>query len=389
MTELFKKIFIKNYKDIDNPEVRSRYGKSAGILGIIANVFLFAIKLFAGIITGSISIIADAINNLTDFITSIITLVGFKLSNAPADKEHPFGHARIEYITALIVSIFILTIGIEVGRTGVDKIINGSDANFTTTACIILGISILTKLFLSIIFKGLGKSINSEALFAMSQDSRNDTFSTSLILVSAILSIKFNLYIDGYLSVAIAILIIISAISLIKSTISPLLGEPPKKKFIKEIEQKILAYDGIMGIHDLVVHNYGPLKTFASVHIEVDAKVDVMISHELSDNIERDFNKNLNIFLVCHLDPIVTDDEETNMLKKHITNTLTSFDERLNLHDFRLVHGVNHSNIIFDVVIPYETKYDENSIKYLVDEELKKFDKKYFAVIEFDKSFCE
>lgn len=388
MSKLFKKLFIKNYQDVDNPNVRASYGKSAGILGIIANVFLFAIKLFAGIITGSIAIIADAINNLTDFLTSIITLVGFKLSNAPADKEHPFGHARIEYITALLVSIFILTIGIEVGRTGIDKIINGSNTTFTITACIILAVSILTKLLLSIIFKDLGKSINSEALFAMSQDSRNDTISTFIILLSAIVSMKFNIYIDGYLSVAIAILIIISAISLIKSTISPLLGEPPKKEFIQQIEKKILSYDGIMGIHDLVVHNYGPLKTFATVHIEVDAKVDVMISHELSDNIERDFSKELNVFLVCHLDPIVTDDEETNMLKERITKLLIGFDNRLNLHDFRLVHGVNHSNIIFDVLIPYDTKYDEESIKYLVDEELKKYNKKYFAVIEFDRSFC-
>lgn len=388
MSKLFKKLFIKNYQDVENPNVRASYGKSAGILGIIANVFLFAIKLFAGIITGSIAIIADAINNLTDFLTSIITLVGFKLSNAPADKEHPFGHARIEYITALLVSIFILTIGIEVGRTGIDKIINGSNTTFTITACIILAVSILTKLLLSIIFKDLGKSINSEALFAMSQDSRNDTISTFIILLSAIVSMKFNIYIDGYLSVAIAILIIISAISLIKSTISPLLGEPPKKEFIQQIEKKILSYDGIMGIHDLVVHNYGPLKTFATVHIEVDAKVDVMISHELSDNIERDFSKELNVFLVCHLDPIVTDDEETNMLKERITKLLINFDNRLNLHDFRLVHGVNHSNIIFDVLIPYDTKYDEDSIKYLVDEELKKYNKKYFAVIEFDRSFC-
>lgn len=388
MSKLFKKLFIKNYQDVENPNVRASYGKSAGILGIIANVFLFAIKLFAGIITGSIAIIADAINNLTDFLTSIITLVGFKLSNAPADKEHPFGHARIEYITALLVSIFILTIGIEVGRTGIDKIINGSNTTFTITACIILAVSILTKLLLSIIFKDLGKSINSEALFAMSQDSRNDTISTFIILLSAIVSMKFNIYIDGYLSVAIAILIIISAISLIKSTISPLLGEPPKKEFIQQIEKKILSYDGIMGIHDLVVHNYGPLKTFATVHIEVDAKVDVMISHELSDNIERDFSKELNVFLVCHLDPIVTDDEETNMLKERITKLLISFDNRLNLHDFRLVHGVNHSNIIFDVLIPYDTKYDEDSIRFLVDEELKKYNKKYFAVIEFDRSFC-
>lgn len=389
MTTLFKKLFIKNYKDVDNPAVRANYGKSAGILGIVSNAFLFIIKILAGIFSGSVAVIADAINNLSDFVTSIITLVGFKLSSMPADKEHPYGHARIEYVTALIVSIVILVIGVEVGKAGFEKIIDGSKTNFEIWTCLVLGLALIIKLCLSIIFKGLGKSISSKALLAMSDDSRNDTISTLIILASAIISMVFDLPIDGYLSILVALFIIISAFSLIKSTIDPLLGTSPDKEFIDKIEKEILNFEGIMGIHDLVIHNYGPLKTFATVHIEVDSKVDVMLSHELSDNIERYFQKSLNIFLVCHLDPIATDDEETNMLKERITTCLTNFDNNLKLHDFRVVHGIEHSNVIFDVVLSFNAKYNENDVKQIVNNELDTFDKKYYAVIEFDRDFNE
>ena len=387
MTELFKKLFIKNYKDTENPTVRARYGVCAGILGIISNVLLFAVKLFADIISGSVAIVADAINNLSDFMTSIVTLVGFKLSSRPADKEHPFGHARIEYVTGLIVSIIILTIGIEIGRASIEKIISASATEFSITTCIILGSAILVKLLLAIIYKGLGKSINSEALFGMSQDSRNDTISTSIILISSIISMQFGISLDGYLGIFVALLIILSAISLVKNTIDPLLGTPPEKDFVKKIEHKIKEYPGILGIHDLVVHNYGPLKTFATVHIEVDARVDIMISHDLADNIERDFARDMNVHLVCHLDPLASDDEETNLLRANMKELLTNFDNKLSLHDFRVVQGIDHTNIIFDVVMPYGVKYTQQTIKDLVAEELKKYPKKYYAVIEFDSDF--
>lgn len=387
MITLFKKLFIKNYQDTTNPLVRARYGTAAGALGIVANIILFAGKFVAGLLSGSVAVIADAINNLSDFMTSIITLIGFKLSGKPADKEHPYGHARIEYITGLIVAFVILYIGIEVGKTAIDKIIAPSPTDFSLVTCIILGSAIIIKLFLAVIFKNLGKSINSDTLIAMSTDSRNDVISTLVVLVSAVIAIVFNVALDGYLGACVAIFIIISAIKLIKETIDPLVGTPPEKDLVKKVETKIRSYPQILGIHDLVIHNYGPSKIFATVHIEVDAQEDVMVSHELSDNIERDFFNEMNIFLVCHLDPIAVSDPETNELKHKITTLLKDFDNTLTLHDFRIVQGAHHTNIIFDVVMQFGSKHTESEIKELVKKELSTYDKKYFAVIEFDRDY--
>jgi cation diffusion facilitator family transporter len=387
MTTLFKKLFIKDYKNTEDPKVRARYGVSAGILGIVSNVILFIGKLFAGLISGSVAIVADAINNLSDSMTSVITLAGFKLSNRPADKEHPFGHARFEYITALIVAFIILTIGVEVGRAGVEKIISGETATFSIVSCIILGVAILVKLCLSFIYNGLGKSINSTALIAMSKDSRNDTVSTLVVLASSIVSLVWGISLDGYLAILVALFIIISAIGLIKETIDPLLGKPPEKEQVKEIETKLKSYEGVLGIHDLVVHSYGPLQTFATVHIEVDSGVDVTISHDLLDNIERDFAKELSVHLTCHLDPLAINDPETNELRKGIHDLIKGLDENLNTHDFRVVQGVSHTNVIFDVVMPFGAKYTEEDIKTLVGNYLKTYKKTYYAVIEFDRDF--
>jgi len=387
MTKLFKKLFIKNYQDVENPAVRIAYGISAGVLGIVANVFLFAIKLLAGILSGSIAVIADAINNLSDFITSIVTLVGFKLAGRPADKEHPFGHERIEYITSLIVACVILFIGIETGRSAIDKIISASPTNFSLTTCIILGVAILIKFCLAIIFHGLGKSINSDALYAMSTDSRNDVISTLVILACAIVGITTNLSLDGYLGIAVSLLVIISAIKLIKETIDPLVGTTPDKEFIDKIKDTIKSYDGVLDIHDLIIHSYGPTKTFASVHIEVDSAVDVMISHDLADNIERDFYNNLKVLLVCHLDPVCLTDTETLVLKEELNKLLRDFCPDLSMHDFRVVIGNSHTNVIFDVVIPYNSKVKESDVTDLVNKKLATYDKKYYAVIEFDKNY--
>lgn len=387
MTSLFKKLFIKDYKNVEDPKVRARYGVSAGILGIITNILLFIGKLFAGILSGSVAIIADAVNNLSDSMTSVITLFGFKLSNRPADKEHPFGHARFEYITALIVAFVILTIGVEVGRAGIEKIISGSTTEFSIITIIILGVAILFKIMLAVIYNGLGKSIDSGALIAMSKDSRNDIISTGVVLACSVFTLLTGVVIDGYLAILVALFIIISAIGLIKETIHPLLGKPPEKELVCAIEEKLKSYEGVLGIHDLVVHNYGPLQTFATVHIEVDAEVNIMISHDLADNIERDFAKDMNINLVCHLDPLAVGDPETMQLKESVHNLLKEFDENLNMHDFRVVQGIHHTNIIFDVVLPFDAPYGEQDIKNLVENHLKGYEKLYFAVIEFDRDF--
>lgn len=387
MSELFKKLFIKNYKDTTNPEVRTKYGTASGILGICANALLFGLKLFAGILSFSIAVIADAINNLSDFLTSVITLIGFRLSSRPADKEHPYGHARIEYVTALVVAFLILMIGIETARGSIDKIISATPTDFSIITCIILGASILVKLMLSRIFHTLGNDINSEALHAMSTDSRNDVISTFVVLICAIIGMTTNISLDGYLGIAVSLFVIYSAINLIKETINPLLGVPPERDFVEKIEKKLKSYDGILDIHDLVVHNYGPTKTFATVHIEVDSKVDIMTSHDLSDNIERDFYKEMGIILVCHLDPVVTGDEETNMLKNDLISVLKNLDTNLSLHDFRVVKGFTHTNVIFDVVMPFDASYSQEQVKEIVNKKLQTYEKKYYAVIEFDTNF--
>ncbi len=387
MTNLFKKLFIKDYQNVTDPTVRRRYGTASGILGIVANALLFSLKLFAGIISGSIAVIADAINNLSDFMTSFITLIGFRISGRPADKEHPYGHARIEYITGLIVAFFVLFIGIETGRASIDKIVSGAETDFALLTCIILGAGIIVKLLLSRIFKGLGDSIDSDALRAMSTDSRNDVVSTLVVLVCAIIGMTTGLSLDGYLGILVSVFVIYSAINLIRETINPLVGMPPEKEFVQKIENKLKSYDGILDIHDLVVHNYGPTKTFATVHIEVDSSVDIMESHDLSDNIERDFMKELGILLVCHLDPVAVNDPETKFLKDELSATLKSVNPELSLHDFRVVCGISHTNVIFDVVLPFGIECEESEIKKAVYEKLADYDKKYYAVIEFDRNY--
>ena len=387
MSELFKRLFIKNYDDVTNPKVRERYGTSAGVLGIIGNVILFCAKLVVGLLSMSIAVVADAINNLSDFMTSIITLIGFKLAGRPADKEHPYGHSRIEYVTGFIIAFVILFLGIEIGRNAIDKIITASPTDFSIVTCVILALSIVVKLCLSIIFKGLAKSINSDTLHAMSTDSRNDVISTAVVLLSAILALCLGIQIDGYLGVIVALFIIYSAIKLIKETVNTLIGTPPDKEFVDCVVEKLKSYPEVLDIHDLVIHNYGPLKTFASVHIEVDARVDIMISHELADNIERDFIKNMNVMMVCHLDPVAIGDPETDKLRTLMADTLKRLDERLTLHDLRIVHAVSFSNVIFDVVLPFDCNYTEYDVKQEVSKALKTLSKPYFAVIEFDKNY--
>lgn len=387
MVKMFKKLFIKNYENVENPVVRAAYGVAAGVLGIIANAFLFVVKLFAGILSGSVAVVADAINNLSDFMTSIITLFGFKMSGRPADKEHPFGHARIEYVTSLIVACVIFFIGIETGRAAIEKIITVSETDFSILTCVILGVSVIVKLCLSFIYKGLGKAINSDALYAMSADSRNDVISTGVVLICAIISMVLGVSVDGYLGVLVSLLVIISAIGLIKGTIDPLIGTPTDKNLIKKIQDKLKSYPAVLDIHDLIVHSYGPTKIFATVHIEVDSEVDVMVSHDLADNIERDFFKDMNILLVCHLDPVKLSDPETNILKNDLTELLHAYNPALSLHDFRVVVGVSHTNVIFDVVIPFDLQNAERDIINLVNDKLASYGKKYYAIIEFDKCY--
>lgn len=385
---LFKK-FVKNYEDVKNPEVRDSYGKLAGIVGIISNTVLCLMKIIIGWISGSIAIIADAINNLADASSSVITLVGFKLASAPEDEEHPYGHARIEYLAGMAVSVMIILVGVELGKSSFDKILHPSPLEFSWTIVIVLLLAIAIKIWQALFNISAGKKINSLALIATGTDSRNDVISTSVVLLGVLAGYFFDIHIDGYLGLAVAIFILWSGISLVKETISPLLGEAPDPDLVNRIEESAMDFEGVLGIHDLVVHNYGPGKIFASIHIEVDSSVDVMISHDLIDNIEKQLSKDLNILLTAHMDPVNTQDPNREPLCRLIESTLRETDGALSFHDLRIVPGATHTNVIFDVVISPECRGKQDEIRAALEQQISQFNPKFCSVIEFDTSYVK
>lgn len=386
MRKLLARIFIKDYQEYSNPKVRSAYGTLSGIVGIVTNIFLCVIKIVTGFFAGSISIIADGINNLSDAGSSIITLIGFKISSMPADDEHPFGHERMEYITGLIVSFIIILIGVSLFKSSIDKIINPEDIDLGIYTFIVLGISVLVKIWQWSFYRTNGKLINSTALIATSSDSINDAISTGAVLLAMIISKIFTINLDSYMGLVVSLFIIISGVKLVKETISPLIGEAPSKEFVKEVVDKIKAHEGVLGIHDLVFHSYGPLKTFITAHVEVDSQVDVLVSHDMIDNIEQEF-RDEKINLVIHMDPIDTTDTETVELRKKIGEIVHSIDENLNYHDFRMVKGFTHTNLIFDVVVPNKFKLTNEQLLNEIIVRVKEIDEKYNVVITFDNNY--
>lgn len=387
MTTLLIKIFIRNYNDISNNEVRERYGKFASIIGLITNIILFCIKIAIGVFSNSVSIMADAINNLSDSGSSVVTLVGFKISGKPADKEHPYGHARMEYIAGLIVSFIILFLGIQLGRTSFDKIIHPQQINFSIIVIIILVISILIKLWQCLFYAKIGKIIHSITLTATSIDSRNDIIATSAVLLATIITRLTGFNLDGYMGIVVAVFILISGVKLVKDTTSPLLGMAPNQELVDEIYKKILSYEHILGLHDLTVHSYGENECFASVHCEVDARQDIMISHDIIDNIERDFLRDFGIHLVVHLDPIITDDERTNKLKEDVKQIIKQILPEITIHDFRVVWGVSHTNLIFDIVVPVGFKQADCDLVKQIEHEVKKINEAFNIVITVDHNY--
>ena len=387
MINFIIKKFIKNYENVNEPKVRESYGVTASITGIIANTLLSAGKILTGIIFNSISVTADGVNNLSDAASSVITLIGFKISSKPADKDHPFGHARMEYLTGLILGIAVLLVGVELIKSSFNKIINPSKTIFSMEMIIVLSISVLTKLWLSLFYKKLGDKISSAPLKASSIDSRNDVISTIVVLLSLLISEFTGYEVDGYVGVLVALFILYSGFDILRDILNPLLGEMPNVEFIESIENKILSYNGIVNIHVLVVHNYGPNRHFASVHAEVDATEDILKSHDLIDNIERDFAKELNINLVIHLDPIITDDEEINELRNMTDKIVKSIDERFSMHDFRVVKGETHTNLIFDVVVPVDYDIKSSKLVDLIEKKVQNQNETYFAVVTVDKNY--
>lgn len=392
MVEILRRIFIKNYKDVENQKVRTEHGKLAAAFGIFSNIILFAIKLVAGFLSSSISIITDSINNLSDFANSTITLIGFKISGKPADKEHPFGHERIEYITGLIVSCIIVALAVLLLYQSIDKIISGTpvDSTWFVLSVIILGISVFLKLLQAYFNFKMSKIINSVALKATALDSLTDSIATTLLLVSAVLSKLFGWNLDGYMGCLVSLFVGYAGFKMIKETSSPLVGEASNYEDVVKIVKEIESYEGVLGIHDLVAHNYGPTKIFMTVHVEVDACVDVMKSHELIDQIEIDIRNKYGIELTIHLDPIDLSNPETKRLKEKARAVLKEIDETFTLHDFRVVHGEKHSNVLFDVVVPFEATIKEEEIKSLLTKKMNEGETKIInLVLQFDRPFVE
>ena len=387
MTNFIIKKFIKDYENVNEPKVRESYGTVSSITGIVVNVILSAGKILTGILFNSISVTADGVNNLSDGASSIITLIGFKISGKPADKDHPFGHARMEYLAGFILGIAILLVGVELIKSSFNKIINPVKTVFSIEMTVVLIISILVKLWLSVFYNKLGSKISSATIKAARTDSRNDVVATTVVLLSVFISKLTGYEVDGYVGILVALFVLYSGYDILRDILNPILGEMPDGEFISSIENKIISYDGIVNIHDLVVHNYGPNRYFATVHAEVNAKEDILKSHDLIDNIERDFARELNINLVIHLDPIITDDEEINELRGMTDKIVKSIDERLTMHDFRVVKGETHTNLIFDVVVPVDYDIKSSKLVSLIEKEVQNKNETYFAVVTVDKNY--
>ncbi len=387
MISLLSKIFIKDHDYYTSPKVRRAYGVLCGTVGIILNVFLFAVKFVAGILSGSIAITADAFNNLSDAGSSIITLVGFKIAGQKPDPEHPFGHGRVEYISSLIVSFLIVLMGFELGKTSVEKIIHPEPTEFSLLICGILVLSILVKAYMVFYNRKIGKKIDSTAMKVVSSDSLNDCIATAVVLAATLISHFYNINIDGYCGIAVAVFIVISGINAAKETISPLLGEPADPEFVKEITRIVMSHEEIKGIHDLIVHNYGPGRTMISLHAEVSVHSELMKTHDTVDNIERELSEKLGCMAVIHMDPISDDDETTINLRQRVIDIIEDLDEKMTVHDFRIVKGPTHTNIIFDIVVPYESKYSSGELKSLISEKIKGINENYYSVINIDRPY--
>lgn len=387
MTNILLRLFIKDYKNTQNNLVREKYGVLGGTVGIVLNLILAAAKLIIGTFSGSISITADAINNFSDAGSSIITLIGFKMSNKPADTTHPFGHGRIEYISGLIVAFIVLLFGFDLIKTSVERIINPTDITYSIWVIVVLVLSILGKIWLGLFNRKLGKAINSAAMTAVFTDCVSDCGATAVTIISMLLSHYAGLNVDGILGIVVAIIILIAGINIVKDTINPLLGQPPEKELVDAIEKLIMSYDKVVGIHDLIIHNYGSAKTFGSVHVEVPANENVLVVHEIMDDIEVAVKKEFGIEIVAHTDPIETDNEVVNQNKNELIKTIKDIDENLSIHDFRLVSGPNHTNLIFDVVLPYESKMTEKEITDVIKSKVKESKPNFNCVITVDRNY--
>ncbi len=384
---LLADFFIRNAKELPSEELRTKYGVFYGILGIILNIFLFGVKITVGIVTGAISVVADAFNNMSDAGSSIITLLGFRLGSKKPDKDHPFGHGRSEYISGFIISMLIILVGFELAKSSFEKIFSPSELDFSIISIISLVFCVLIKLYMAYYNHFVGKKINSGAMRATALDSLLDSVSTTVVLICMIISYFTDLKIDAYCGLAVSVFIFCSGFKSAKETISPLLGQTATTEFVEMIEKTVKECPYVCGIHDLIVHDYGPGRRMVSLHAEVPADSDFLEVHDAIDNIEKALRDTLHCDAVIHMDPIETGDSFVSETKTSVLDAVKSIDERITIHDFRMVSGTTHTNLIFDAVIPYDIKLSDKELKELISAKIVTLDSKYRAVIEIDRPF--
>ena len=387
MSKLLVKLFIKNYQDTKNPVVREKYGYLGSIVGILINILLAAGKYFIGVITNSIAISADAVNNLSDSVSNVITLVSFKMANMKPDKEHPFGHGRIEYVAALVVGFLVELMGYELIKSSIEKIKNPEEVVFSVPAVIVLLISIGGKIWLALFNRYLGKKIDSPAMSAVVTDSISDTTATTITLISLVVSLFTDFPLDGYMGIVVSLFILYSGFGILKESIGIILGKPPEKELVDELVEFIMSHEEILGIHDLVIHSYGATRTFASIHTEISADGDMLKAHDTIDSIERLVKNKFGIELVIHMDPIVTNDETTEKYYQLVHKTVKDFDDSLSIHDFRVVEGPVHTNFIFDIVVPHGYKLTEKELISEINNRIHNVNENYFLVITIDNCY--
>ncbi len=389
MTDFLVRRFIKDYNNVEDVAVRTRYGLLAGVVGICCNIVLFSAKLFIGLLIGSISVMADAFNNLSDAASSIIGFVGTKMAEKPADEDHPFGHGRIEYIAAFIVAFIVIQVGFSLFKTSFGKIRNPEQLSFKAISLVILSLSIVVKLWMAMFNRKLGKRINSTVMVATAADSFGDVITTGATMVSILVFVATGYNIDGVIGLVVSVVVMIAGVNIAKDTLAPLIGEAIDPELYKEISKFVESYDGIVGTHDLIVHNYGPSRSMASIHAEVPNHVDIEVSHEIIDRVEREAAKRFGIFMVIHMDPVETSDARVMDFKELVKGVLTEIDSRLSFHDFRIVDGTERINLIFDLVVPREYNEDmRKSLRRKVAETVNRRDKRCFCVITVENSFC-
>lgn len=386
MTKLLLQLFVKDYEDMESAAVHSAIGKLAGFTGIVCNLLLFFGKLLVGWLANSVSIIADAVNNLSDASSSVVTLLGFKMAQQPADAEHPYGHARYEYLSGLVIAALILIIGFDLAKSSLRKIIHPEVVEFSIATFVVLLISIGVKLWMAGFFRSLGRRIRSTTLEATSLDSRNDVIASSAVLLGCLVGYFLHINIDGIVGLAVAIFILYSGVDIARETISPLLGKQADPELVDRITKLVLSHEKILGIHDLLVHDYGPGQCFATLHAELSAEEDPLECHDIIDDIERDALEQMNVHLVIHYDPVVLDDAEWNEMKAIMEDIIKNMDSQLSMHDFRVVRSSKQTKLMFDLAVPYSMRQKHKELKEKIDEALLARDKHYLTIIGFDET---